>query len=268
MTIGNLWPYLMYFFVSAPLVFLALPSAALNEWRNRKPSPLLLLGALGLVADLLLFLNYSTAVNWRYFLTGLPALAPFTANYLIRNLRERFGSIRLAFASCLAALLILAVAFSIAIRPVSEAFIQRRGMSKDYRERLLQLPRDAVMISGSQTVAVTYWKAIGAGQWETIGTGGGWPGDQFQPLIESYLKAGRRVFLDSDPRLWLPCGWQRDEIQEIVKLEKNFHFRRVSETIYEIKPKTDDMATDFPALERLLPENRPAADKRCPPGGA
>jgi hypothetical protein len=267
-TIRNLWPYLMYFFVSAPLVFLALPSAALNEWRNRKLSPLMLLGALGLVADLLLFLNYSTAVNWRYFLTGLPALAPFTANYLIRNLRERFGSIRLAFASCLAALLILAVAFSIAIRPVSEAFIQRRGMSKDYRERLLQLPRDAVMISGSQTVAVTYWKAIGAGQWETIGTGGGWPGDQFNPLIESYLKAGRRVFLDSDLRWWLPCGWQRDEIPAIAGLEQNFHFRRITDTIYEIRPISDETAHDSPDLKRLLPENRVEDARKCPPGRA
>jgi hypothetical protein len=267
-TIRNLWPYLMYFFVSAPLVFLALPSAALNEWRNRKPSPLMLLGALGLVADLLLFLNYSTAVNWRYFLTGLPALAPFTANYLIRNLRERFGSIRLAFALCLAALLILAVAFSIAIRPVSEAFIQRRGMSKDYRERLLQLPRDAVMISGSQTVAVTYWKAIGAGQWETIGTGGGWPGDQFNPLIESYLKAGRRVFLDSDLRWWLPCGWQRDEIPAIAGLEQKFHFRRITDTIYEIRPISDETAHDSPDLKRLLPENRVEDARKCPPGRA
>ena len=34
------------------------------------------LAATGLFADLLLFLNYSTAVNWRYFLTGLPAIAP------------------------------------------------------------------------------------------------------------------------------------------------------------------------------------------------
>ena len=31
------------------------------------------------------------------------------------------------------------------------------------------------MISGAQTIAVIYWKAIGAGEWETIGTGGGWP---------------------------------------------------------------------------------------------
>ena len=57
------------------------------------------------------------------------------------------------------------------------------------------------MISGAQTIAVTYWKAIGLGKWETIGTGGGWPGDQFVPLIEKYLAQDRRVFVDTDPRL-------------------------------------------------------------------
>ena len=83
-SISNVVPYVMYFFISAPLVFLALPFAAVREWRQRKLSPLLLLGLMGLFADFLLFLNYSTTINWRYFLTGLPALAPLTADYLIR----------------------------------------------------------------------------------------------------------------------------------------------------------------------------------------
>ena len=267
-TIHNLWPYLVYFFISSPLVFLALPFAAMNEWRQRKLSPLLLLGSVGLVADLALLLNYSTAVNWRYFLTGLPALAPLSADFLLRWLTRRFSSPRRVVHACIGATLLLALVFGILIRPISRDFRQRREITKNYREQLLKIPRDAVMIAGAQTIAVTYWKAIGSGDWETIGTGGGWPGDRLVPLIDKYLGEGRRVFLDSDPRLWLPCNWQRDEIQGIVKLGKNFHFRRVSDTIYEIKPKTDEMAKDVPDLQRLLSENRPAAERRCPPGGA
>lgn len=141
-------------------------------------------------------------------------------------------------------------------------------MNRDYREQLAKLPRNAVMISGSQTIAVTYWKAIGAGDWETIGTGGGWPGDQFIPLIENYLKQGRRVFIDTDPRWWLPCGWQRDEIPVIAGLEQRFSFRRVSQTVYEIRPRGDETAHDLPELKRLLPENRPEDTKKCPPGRA
>jgi 4-amino-4-deoxy-L-arabinose transferase-like glycosyltransferase len=243
----------------------SLPFALWNEWRERKLSPLLLLALVGLFADFLLYFNYSTAVNWRYFLTGLPAIAPLSANFLLRILTRRFRSARLAFATCVAAVFMLAITFSLLIRPASKQFIERRAMSKEYRQQLVQLPRDAVMISGSQTIAVTYWKAIGAGEWKTIGTGGGWPGADLVPLIENYLKQNRRVFLDADPRWWLPCGWQRDEIPAIVGLQERFSFRRVTDTIYEIRPRGESGATDSPNLERLLPENRPEDTKKCPP---
>ena len=138
-TLHNLWPYLAYFFVTAPLILVSLPFALWNEWRERKLSPLLLLAAVGLLADLLLYLNYSTAVNWRYFLTGLPAIAPLSANFLMRLLTRRFRSARLAFATCVAAVLALAVVFSLLIRPASQQFIERRAMSKEYRHQLGKL---------------------------------------------------------------------------------------------------------------------------------
>ncbi|MBA3568014.1 MAG: glycosyltransferase family 39 protein [Pyrinomonadaceae bacterium] len=266
-SISNVVPYVMYFFISAPLVFLALPFAPIREWRQRKLSPLLLLGLMGLFADLLLFLNYSTAINWRYFLTGLPALAPLTADYLIRVPARLLGSARLALASCFAVLVGLGLVFGLLIRPVSQEFMERRAMSKEYRRQLVKVPHDAVMISGSQTIAVIYWKAIGAGEWETIGTGGGWPGDNLVPIIEEHLTQGRRVFIDADPRCWLPCGWQRHEIPVVVDLEKRFRFKRVTEPIYELRPATDTTATDAPDLKRLLPENRPEDTRKCPPGG-
>jgi len=59
-------------------------------------SPLLLLGIVGVFADLLLLLNYSTAIVWRYPLAALPALAPLTGNYFIRSLTSRFRSAQLA----------------------------------------------------------------------------------------------------------------------------------------------------------------------------
>jgi hypothetical protein len=77
------------------------------------------------------------------------------------------------------------------------------------------------------------------------------------------LKEGRRVFLDTDARLWAACGWQAEETREIVKLEKRFRFRRVSDTIFEIRPADDASAEDSPHLEKLLPENRPEDAKYC-----
>ena len=253
-TLYNLRPYLAYFFASAPLVFVSLPFALWNEWRERKLSPLLLLGVAGLLADLFLFFNYSTAVNWRYFLTGLPAIAPVSANFLLQVLTRRLGSPRIALATSVVAVFTVAFIFSLLLTPASRQFIERRAMSKGYRHQLAKVPRDAVMISGAQTVAVNYWRAIGAGDWKTIGTGGGWPGDDLVPIIEGYLKEGRRVFLDADPRWWLPCGWQRQEIPSIVGLQSAFSFRHVTDTIYEIRPRGEPGATASPNLERLLPE--------------
>ena len=267
-TIFNVWPFLMYFFVSAPLVFLSFPFAMKREWQELKLSPVLLLALLGLLADALLLLNYSTAVNWRYLLAGLPALAPLSARYLLERFSEILRSVKLAFVCCITALLVFAITFSILIRPVSRQFIQRRAMSKEYRHQLQNVPADAVMISGAQTIAVTYWKAIGLGNWKTIGTGGGWPGDRLVPEIEAYLDEGRRVFLDADPRWWAPCGWQRDEITAIVGLNKHFNFSRVTDTIYEIKRSGDKSAHDTPNLEQLLPENRPEDASKCAPGSA
>lgn len=260
----SLRPYLGYFFVSAPFVLLSLPFALWKEWRERKLSPLLLLAAMGLLSDLLLFFNYSTAVNWRYFLTGLPAIAPLSANFLIGFLTDRLGTIRRAFVLCVMLVIAVAVTFALMSRRTSQQFSERRAMSKNYRQQLANVPRDAVMISGSQTIAITYWKAIGAGDWETIGTGGGWPGDNLVPLIENYLRENRHVFLDSDPRWWVPCNWQRDEIPAIVNLQERFGFRKVTETIYELRPSGEQGANDSPRLERLLPANRPEDVKKCP----
>ncbi len=77
-------------------------------------------------------------------------------------------------------------------------YVAGRALAKDYRARLALVPRDAVMISGSQTVAVTYWRGLGAGEWDVIGSGGAWPGAQLSSVIATSLAEGRRVFLDAD----------------------------------------------------------------------
>ena len=263
-TIRNAIPFIAYFFVVAPVVVAALPFAVFKEWRERGFSLLLALAAMGLWANLLLFFNYSTTVNWRYFLTGLPALVPLVAAYLMRVQTRRMGDARRAFKSLLLLLALVTITLSLLMRPTNREYIARRALTKDYGARLKLLPRDAVVMAGAQTVAVTYWRGIGLGEWEAIGTGGGWPGAQLTSVIENYLKGGRRVFIDTDPRWWSPCGWQREETRALVRLESHFRFRRTGETIYEIRPMTDETANDAPNLQTLLPENRPAEVRKCP----
>ena len=263
--LSNFRPYVAYYFISAPLVFLTLLFAPILEWRKRGLSPMLLLWLVGFFANILLFFNYSTIVNWRYFLTGLPAIVPLGAHWLLRIAQTRLHTERRAFAACSFVIVVLAVVFYIHARPISYEFIERRAMSKDYRQRLEAVPLDAIMISGSQTIAVHYWASIGSGRWKTIGTGGGWPGDKLFSIIQNDLNHRRRVFIDADPRWWIVCGWQRDEIPTIVELEKHFSFRHVKDTIYEISWKGDPTARDNPNLSGLLPENRPEDAQKCGP---
>jgi hypothetical protein len=264
--LSTLRPYVMLYFISAPLVFLTNLFAPVMEWRkHHRMTTLLLLWSAGFLANLLLFFNYSTTVNWRYFLTGLPAIVPLGAFWLLRVAEKRVGSEQRAFIACTFLIGVLAVVLFIFMRPVSYEFIERRAMSREYKHRLEHVPPDAIMISGAQTIAVNYWASIGAGRWKSIGTGGGWPGDRLFSIVQDSLDQGQRVFIDMDPRWWLPCGWQRDEIPVIVQLEKHFSFRRVSETIYEIRSLGDPSARDNPNLSRLLPENRPEDTKKCMP---
>ena len=262
-SLRNIWPWLVFFLASAPLVLLTLPMAFVAEWRKQRVSPLLFLAAVGLFANLLQLLNYGTAIGWRYLSTGLPALVPLSAYYLFQTLTRRLGTARRALIAAAAPIVLIGICTGVYLWPLRSTTVKVREGSKKYDQVLRKLPRDAVMISGAQTVAVKYWRGIGAGEWDTIGAGAGWPQGKLQEKIESYLKSGRRVFLDTDDRWWQPCSWHLSEIGELAKIDTRFHFRQVAPTVFEIRPLDDPSATDKPHLESLLPENRPEEVKRC-----
>ena len=261
--VANLRPFFIYFFLAAPLIFIALPIAAWKEWRARGFSLTLAAAAVGLLATAMLFFNYSTTINWRYFLTGVPALAPLVGDYLVRSQTAKLGSERRGFVTAVVGVVLVAGLMGLLIRPAGSEYFNRLALAKTYDERLKLMPRNAVVIAGSQTIAVNYWRGIGAGEWDAIGVGAGWPQGKLDRTIEEYLKSGRRVFLDTDPRWWQPCSWHVSEIEELVKIEKRFHFQRVAPTIFEVRPLDDPTATDQPHLESLLPANRPEEVQKC-----
>jgi hypothetical protein len=262
-SIRTVWPWFAFFVATSPLVLITLPLAFVAEWRKHGLSPMLLFAAVGLFANLLLLLNYSTAIGWRYLSTGLPALIPLTSYYLVQTLARRFGSARQAFIAAAITIALIAVLFGVFLWPLRSGTLKVRAGAKEYNRELMKLPRDAVMISGAQTVAVTYWRGIGAGEWDVIGPGAGWPGSQLGSVISGYLNQGRRVFLDANPLWWQPCGWHVSEIEELAKIETRFHFRQVAPAVFEIRPNDDPGTTDQPHLENLLPGSRPAEVKKC-----
>ncbi|MDQ3474145.1 MAG: glycosyltransferase family 39 protein [Acidobacteriota bacterium] len=263
LALRNTLAFLVFFFFAAPLVCVALPVAAFKEWRANKFSPPFALACVGFLATLLLLLNYSTTINWRYFLTGLPALAPLVAAYFMRSQTMKMKSTRRAFASLIVGVAFISVVLGFYLKPSRDKSIAQHAAMKDYRARLALVPPDAVMISGAQSIAVTYWREIGAGHWGVIGTGSGWPGVELASTIEKHLNENRRVIIDADPRFWAPCGWQETETRDLVELESRFGFRRISDTIYEVRPRTNDAAGDDVILKSLLPENRSAEVEKC-----
>jgi hypothetical protein len=261
--VRSMLAFLVYFFLASPLVFVALPAAAFKEWLANRFSSTLALACVGLLSTLLLLLNYSTTINWRYFLTGLPALAPLVADYFMRSQTIKLENAKRAFLSVTASVALVAIVLCLFLKPSRDKFTAQHAAMKEYRSRLSMVPPDAVMISGAQSIAVAYWRGIGAGRWDVVGAGSGWPGAGVTSLLEKYLIENRRVFLDMDSRFWPVCGWQETETRELVNIEQHFHFRRTSETVYEVRPIEDESARDNPNLKTLLPENRPIDVERC-----
>ena len=260
---ANLKPFLIYFFMCAPLVTVGLPFAAWKEWRERGFTLALLAALVGVFAAVMLFFNYSTTINWRYFLTGLPAMAPLAGDFYARIQARRFASERRGLISAIVGVAFIGALMVVLVPPAGNEYFNRLAQARTYDARLKLIPRDAVVIAGAQTVAVQYWRGIGLGEWDWIGVGAGWPAGQLESKIDEHLKAGRRVFLDADPRWWLPCEWHLIEVRELARVETHFHFKQVAPTIYEIRPADDQSATDHPRLENLLPEKRPEEVKKC-----
>jgi len=260
---SNLKPFLIYFFMCAPLITVGLPFAAGKEWRERGFTLALLAGGIGVFATIMLFFNYSTTINWRYFLTGLPAMAPLAGDFYVRIQTRRFRSERRGFVTAIIGVAFIGALMIVLVPPAGNEYFNRLAQAKTYDARLKLIPRDAVVIAGAQTVAVQYWRGIGLGEWDWIGVGAGWPAGQLESKIEEHLKAGRRVFLDADPRWWLPCEWHLVEVRELTEIEPRFHFKQIAPTVYEIRPVDDSSATDHPHLDNLLPEKRPEEVKKC-----
>ncbi|MFL6211999.1 MAG: glycosyltransferase family 39 protein [Pyrinomonadaceae bacterium] len=246
-----------FFFVSAPLVLITLPSAARREWRAHKFSPLLVLALIGLLANLLLITHYSAIINGRYQLTGLPGALPLVAAYLLHRQSARTADYDRAFRRVLIHVSLVAVLIGAGFMLFAWPTLRSHAITAEYHARLALLPTDAVVMAGGHTVSVTYYRDLGLGRWDTIGTGGGWPGPQLPEVIDNYLRAGRRVFLDTDERLWFTDNWRGAETQQLVAIADRYRFRRVTDTIYEIRPREDETAHDEPNLRRLL--DKPAS---------
>jgi hypothetical protein len=247
-SLDNFSSLIRYFIIAAPLTFVVLPIALFLEIKLKGLTPLAALAIVGLISNCLRIFHYSAVINGRYMLTGLPAITPLVARYLIGPEKVKAKRPRLNFTLVTLGAVLMSVVAGYYAWPFSRTYLEQRALAKDYRNQLAKVPRDATMISGGQSVAVTYWRGLGAGEWEVISSGSKWPGASLNFVIAEHLAQGNRVFLDADPRWWLIEGWQRDELSELADIQSRFRFRQVSNTIYEIRPLDDETARDLPEL--------------------
>jgi hypothetical protein len=252
----NVVPFTQLFIIAAPVTVALLPFALRREWRARGFSPPLAMALVGLFTNLMLLGNYSTVINARYQLTGLPGLVPLTAAYLVACWTSRTrGDRRRGFAYACATVMSFSLLVGSVVYVFTRQTLANHGITKEYRARLARLPPDAVVMAGGQTVSVNYYRGLGLGRWDVIGTGGGWPGARLNDQIAWHLQQGHRVFVDIDPRLWSMEGWHEQETRALVKLAESFRFRYHSATFYELRPPGDETADDDPNLRILL--NKP-----------
>lgn len=261
---ANLVPFAQLLFIAAPVTIIVLPFAIRREWRGRGLTPLLAMALVGLFCNLMLLANYSTVINARYQLTGLPGLVPLSAAYLVGRWTARTrssnhggggGDARRGFAYACATVLVVSLLVGTPVYVFTRHTLANHGLTKEYRARLARVPEDAVVMAGGQTVAVNYYRGLGLGRWDVIGTGGGWPGARLTEHIEAHLNRGRRVFVDVDPRLWSMDGWHEQETRALAELPARFGFRHHAATFYELRPPGDQTARDDPNLGVLL--NKP-----------
>src|SRR5262249_19521953 len=130
--VANLRPFILYSFLAAPLIFLALPIAAWKEWRERGWSLLLLAAAVGWFGTGMLFFNYSVTINWRYFLTGLPGMAPLVGNFFVSSEAKKLGSERRGFLTAVVGVILVAALMGLLIRPKGNQYFNRLALAKTY----------------------------------------------------------------------------------------------------------------------------------------
>lgn len=259
--IGNIVPFTKLFIIAAPVTVAVLPFALWREWRERGWTPLLAMALVGLFCNLMLLGNYSTVINARYQLTGLPGLVPLSAAYLFARWTARTrGHARRGFVYACGTVMSFSLLVGSLVYVFTRQTLANHGMTKEYRARLALLPEDAVVMAGGQTVSVNYYRGLGFGRWDVIGTGGGWPGARLNDQIEWHLQQGHRVFVDVDPRLWSMEGWHEQETRALVKLADSFRFRYHAATFYELRPPHDETADQDPNLRVLL--NKPRSRLR------
>jgi hypothetical protein len=178
--------------ILVPLVFALL-------WPRKEYRTLLVLGLLGLLADITMLINHDLSVNPRYLLSGMVGLAPvcgwgLAELYDLAPWRTRFLA---------AGLIIISMANFVQLWPSFYWQAHNSRTASVYLDRIRDFPWNSAFIVGARSPLINYYAGIEARpNWKTISPGSGWPDEKLGEAIDDLILAGRVVYVDFDPQLW------------------------------------------------------------------
>jgi hypothetical protein len=235
----------VYAFNCSCAVAITTPLALIRLWSWERAHPacsaqdaraprraLLWFGLFGLMADLALLANHDLAVNPRYLLTGLLGLAAACG----WGLAELIRGYRVWATPLLIGLLALTKgAYNHMAKQLYEEQWSARA-AREYIEKIERLPWHTGFIVGSRTPLIHFLKGVGARPyWLTISPGSGWPDDRLDEAIDDFFYAGRLVYVDFDPELWLAGA--RGKSREAAGLEmikRRYRLEHIRDSFYRI----------------------------------
>jgi hypothetical protein len=193
---------------------------------------LLVLGMLGLLADLVMLINHDLSVNPRYLLTGMVGLAPVCG----WGLAELFRHAPWRTALLTAGLAILTIVSFVQISPSLYWQDYHARAAAAYLERIRAFPWNAGFIVGARSPLVNFYAGIEARpNWKTISPGSGWPDDKLGEAIDDLLLAGRVVYVDFDPDIWQYGARGRSREEKGLRLiRERYCLKLVADQLYQI----------------------------------
>jgi hypothetical protein len=231
-TIRNVAFLASYAWACSPIASVVGPFTLKPLARILSLRPLLIIGALGLLADLVLLANWDLPVNPRYPLTGLAGLAGL-AGWGISELVARRPRWRTVVLVVFAVVSLTGIAGAWKfVRDQDPAAIA----AKNYYEKIASFPGNSVFIVGARTPLVNFYQSVRARpDWKTVSSGAGWPDERLSGVIDGYISEGRPVYVDFDPKLWV-VG-MREHSREAAGLDmirQRYKLEVVQDSLYRI----------------------------------
>ncbi len=231
-TIRNFTLFSEYAYECSVATVILVPLAFALLWPRKERRTLLILGLIGLVANMTMLINHDLSVNPRYLLTGMVGLAP-VCGWALADLYDH-TPVRARL--LLAGLLTITLASLIRIWPDYHWQSRNAVAAAAYLDRIRDLPWNSGFIVGARSPLINFYMGIEARpEWKTISPGSGWPDDRLGQAVDDLLLAGRFVYVDFDPEIWQygERGSSREE-KGLRMIRQRYCLRHIDKQLYLI----------------------------------